>query len=133
MNKPPMSKTAWEKSAQTHFRKAEQSETSLKQTRRKERAADAAKTEKLRALRLAKEAQDKLAAETETPTNGSVKPAARPKQSKRGRSEDLLKRLQIGAEVTRSLATLFEMLLNWLARSEDGNSEEMASLLVKRR
>jgi hypothetical protein len=85
MNKPPMSKTAWEKSAQNHFRKAEQSETSLKQARRKERAADAAKTEKLRALRLAKEAQDKLAAETEAPTDAGAKPAARrPRQSKRG-------------------------------------------------
>jgi hypothetical protein len=84
MNKPPISKTAWEKSAQSHFRKAEQSETSLKQARKKERAADAAKTERLRALRLAKEAQDKLAAESEVPTNASVKPAARrPQQSKR--------------------------------------------------
>jgi hypothetical protein len=77
MNKPPMSKSAWEKSAQNHFKKAEQAETSLKQVRRKERAADAAKTEKLRALRLAKEAQDKLAAETEAQTNAGAKPAAR--------------------------------------------------------
>jgi hypothetical protein len=85
MNKPPVPKTAWEKSAQSHFRKAEQSETSLKQARKKERAADAAKTERLRALRLAKEAQDKLAAETEAQTNAGVKPVARrPQQSKRG-------------------------------------------------
>jgi hypothetical protein len=83
MNK--MSQTAWEKSAQMHFRKAEQGETSLKQALRKERAADADKTAKLRALRLAKEAQDKLAAETEAQTNGGVKSAARrPHQSKRG-------------------------------------------------
>jgi hypothetical protein len=82
MNKPPMSK--WEKSAQSHFKKAEQSETSLKQVLRKERAADAAKTEKLRALRLAKEAQDKLAAETEAQTNTDVKTAERrPRKSKR--------------------------------------------------
>ena len=85
MNKPPMSQTAWQKSAQSHFRKAEQSETSLKQARKKERAADAEKTAKLRALRLAKEAQDKLVAETEAQTNVGVKPAARrPQQSKRG-------------------------------------------------
>ena len=85
MNKPPAPKTAWEKSAQNHFRTAEQSETNLKQIRRKERAADAAKTEKLRALRLAKEAQDKLAAQTEGQTNENDKPAARrPKKSKRG-------------------------------------------------
>jgi hypothetical protein len=85
MNKTPMSKTAWEKSAQSHFRKAEQSETSLKQARRKERAADAAKTEKLRALRLAKEAADKLAAETEAQTSvGAKSPARGPQKSGRG-------------------------------------------------
>jgi hypothetical protein len=85
MNKPPTSKTAWEMSAQSHFKKAEHTETSLKQARRKERVADAVKTEKLRALRLAKEAQDKLAAETEAQTNVAAKPAARhPRKSKRG-------------------------------------------------
>jgi hypothetical protein len=85
MNKPPAFKTAWEKSAQNHFTKAEQTEMSLKQVRKKERAADAAKTEKLRALRLAKEAQDKLAADAEAQTNGTVKPAPRePRKSKRG-------------------------------------------------
>jgi hypothetical protein len=78
MNKPPAPKTAWEKSAQSHFRKADQTETSLKQVRRKERAADAAKTERLRALRLAKEAQDKTAAETEAQTDGREKPVAQP-------------------------------------------------------
>jgi hypothetical protein len=84
MKKP---KTEWEKSAQNYFRKAEQTETSLKQAHRKERAADAAKTEKLRALRLAKEAQDKLAAETEAQTNVGVKPVARSRKSKRSLSE----------------------------------------------
>jgi hypothetical protein len=83
MNKPPISKTVWEKSAQNHFKKAEQSETSLKQERRKERAADAAKTEKLRALRLAKEAEDKLAAGAEAQTSVGVKSPARGPQ-KRG-------------------------------------------------
>jgi hypothetical protein len=84
MNKPPMSQSTWEKSAQNHFRKAEQSEPLSKQARKKERAADAAKTAKLRALRLAKEAQDKLAAETEAQTSGGVKSTARrPQQSKR--------------------------------------------------
>ena len=83
MNKPPISKTVWEKSAQNHFKKAEQSETSLKQERRKERAADAAKTEKLRALRLAKEAEDKLAAGAEAQTSVGVKsPARAPQKSK---------------------------------------------------
>jgi hypothetical protein len=78
MNKPPAPKTAWEKSAQNHFKKAEQTEMSLKQVRRKERAADAAKTEKLRALRLAKEAQDKVAAEPEVQPNPGDKPEAQP-------------------------------------------------------
>ena len=83
MNKPPTSKTAWEKSAENHFRRAEQTETSLKQVRRKEREADAVKTERLRALRLAKEAQDELA--TEAQTNAGVKPTSRhPRKSKRG-------------------------------------------------
>ena len=85
MNKPPLSQSAWEKSAQSHFRKAQPSETSLKQARGKERAADAAKTERLRALRLAKEAQDKLVAETEGQTKAGVKSVARgTHQSKRG-------------------------------------------------
>ena len=85
MNKPPTSKTAWEKNAQSHFTNVEQTETSFKQVRRKGRAADAAKTEKLRALRLAKEAQDKLAADTEAQTNVGAKPAARaPRKTKRG-------------------------------------------------
>ena len=75
MNKPP---TAWEKSAENHFRKAEQTETNLKQVRRKERVADAAKTEKLRALRLAKEAKDKLAAEPEAQPPAGEKPDAQP-------------------------------------------------------
>jgi hypothetical protein len=85
MNKQPTLKTAWEQSAQTYFRKGEQTETNLKQVRRKERAADAVKTEKLRALRLAKEAQDKVAVETKARTNVGVKPVARhPRKSKRG-------------------------------------------------
>ena len=84
MNKPPISQTVWQKSAQIHFRKAEQSETSLKQARKKARAADAEKTAKLRALRLAKEAQDKLVAETEAQASVGMKSAARrPQQSKR--------------------------------------------------
>ena len=81
MNKPPMSQSSWEKSAQNHFRKAEQSETTLKQTRKKERAADAAKTAKLRELRLSKEAQDKLAAETEA--QGAKSKVQRSQPSKR--------------------------------------------------
>jgi len=50
-------------SAQTYFRKAEQSDELIKKTRRKEQAASAAKTANLRQLRLAKEAADKEEAE----------------------------------------------------------------------
>jgi hypothetical protein len=52
-----------EKNARKYFRKAEQGETLAKQALKKERAASEAKTAKLRELRLAKEAADKLAAE----------------------------------------------------------------------
>jgi len=48
-----------EKNAQKYFRKADQNDTLAKQSRKKERAADAAKTAKLRGLRLAKEQSDK--------------------------------------------------------------------------
>lgn len=52
-----------EKNAQKYFRKAEQSDTSAKQSLKKERSAIAANTARLRGLRLAKEAQDKEEAE----------------------------------------------------------------------
>lgn len=50
-------------SAQTYFRKTEQSDELIKKTLKKERAASAAKTANLRQLRLAKEAADKEEAE----------------------------------------------------------------------
>jgi hypothetical protein len=65
-----------EKGAQKYFKKEIQDETLAKQTRKKERAADAAKTAKLRALRLAKEAADKEATEMQTAKTGGV-PAKR--------------------------------------------------------
>jgi hypothetical protein len=71
-----------EKNAQKYFKKAgAQDETLAKQTRKKELAAAAAKTAKLRDLRLAKEradkeASDKLAAE-QPGTAAEAKPRKR--------------------------------------------------------
>ena len=48
------------KRAQNHFTASEQRDTLVKQEIEKERAASAAKTAKLKALRLAKEAEDKI-------------------------------------------------------------------------
>ena len=67
-----------QKGAQKYFTKTAPDDTLAKQTRKKERAAGAAKTAKLRGLRLAKEAADreeadKLAAETV----GTAPPARR--------------------------------------------------------
>ena len=62
------------KSAQSFFKKSEQAEITAKTLRKKERQAEAAKTAKLRTLRLEKEAADKKNAElaaqavTESPT-----------------------------------------------------------------
>jgi hypothetical protein len=64
------------KAAQTHFTQSEQRDKAIKQEIEKERAASAAKTARLRALRLAKEATEKEEAErrkaaapkTSTPT-----------------------------------------------------------------
>jgi hypothetical protein len=49
--------------AQTHFTASEQRDTLVRREIEKERAASTAKTAKLRALRLAKEAADKEAAD----------------------------------------------------------------------
>jgi uncharacterized protein (DUF2344 family) len=78
-----------EKNAQKYFRKAEQNETLAKQTRKTERQVHAAKTAKLRGLRLAKELADreeaeKLAAEEGTknadaPSRARAKRAAKVK------------------------------------------------------
>jgi hypothetical protein len=54
------SRDAARKRAQNHFTASEQRDVAVKQEIEKERAAIAAKTAKLRALRLAKEAVDKV-------------------------------------------------------------------------
>ena len=72
------------KNAQTYFRGRETDEAVAKQIRKKERAAEAAKTANLRRLRLEKEAADKevsdrLAAENggQPAKSGRRKPVAR--------------------------------------------------------
>ena len=65
-----------EKNAQKYFRKAEQSDTLAKQGRKTERQANAAKTAKLRGLRLAKELADKEEAEKLASEGGTKNPDA---------------------------------------------------------
>ena len=65
--------------AQKYFRKADQSEASVNQIRRTERQAAAAKTAKLRDLRLAKDEADKAAQIAES----ANKPEARPQTGKK--------------------------------------------------
>lgn len=60
---PPKPTDAARKAAQTHFTQSEQRDKAIKQEIEKERAATAAKTARLRALRLAKEAADREEAE----------------------------------------------------------------------
>ena len=60
---PPKPNDAARRAAQTHFTQSEQRDKALKQEIEKERAAVAAKTARLRALRLAKEATEREEAE----------------------------------------------------------------------
>ncbi len=73
------------KGAQNYFRRAEQDETTAKQIRKKERAAEAVKTENLRRLRLAKESADKEAADKAAAEHGGqpAKPARRAKSARK--------------------------------------------------
>jgi hypothetical protein len=71
--------------AQNHFAASEQRDTAVRQMIENERAAVAARTEKLRALRLAKEEADRLAAadapKSETPVKPRARRAARTKRT----------------------------------------------------
>lgn len=60
---PPKPNDAARRAAQTHFTQSEQRDRAIKQEIEKERAASAAKTARLRALRLAKEATEREEAE----------------------------------------------------------------------
>jgi hypothetical protein len=72
-----------QKGAQKYFRKTQDDETLARNTRKKERAADAVKTAKLRTLRLTKEAADKEAADKQAVENGVSAPSKRRPAMKR--------------------------------------------------
>ncbi|HXM00258.1 MAG TPA: hypothetical protein VN932_10035 [Rhizomicrobium sp.] len=80
MPSPSDSRDAARKRAQNHFTASEQRDVAVKQEIEKERAAVAAKTAKLRALRLAKEATDKIEADR-------VAAEAPPAKAKRSRAK----------------------------------------------
>lgn len=76
-------KNAARSRAQTHFAASEQRETAVRQMIENERAAVAARTEKLRKLRLAKEEADRVAAENAPkPAAAPAKPRARKRAAK---------------------------------------------------
>ena len=80
MPRPMQPRNAAQKSAQQYFKKTDlQPDALAKQLRKKERAAGAANTARLRELRLAKEAAEKQAADE----NGA---APRPKSVRAARS-----------------------------------------------
>ena len=63
MANPTDTRTLARNRAQTHFKSSEQRESAIRAEIEKERAAVDAKTAKLRALRLAKEAEEKVEAD----------------------------------------------------------------------
>jgi len=69
-----------QKGAQKYFTKAAQDDTLAKELRKKERSAMAAKTAKLRALRLAKEAADKEEADRLAGQKTDAAPSPKPKR-----------------------------------------------------
>jgi hypothetical protein len=82
-NPTPPSNNA-EKNAQKFFKKSEQNDTTAKRARKKERSDHAAKTAKLRDLRLAKEMVDKAEADKQAAEkSASMTDAQREKQRKR--------------------------------------------------
>ena len=82
MANPTEPQNAAQKNAQHYFRRAEHQPDALgKQVRKKERAASAANTARLRELRLAKEAADKEVADTSAAENTAAEPAPRRKRT----------------------------------------------------
>ena len=76
MTTPPDPRDAARGKAQKYFTQSEQRDTLVKQEIEKERAAVDAKTAKLRALRLAKEAADREAAEKLAAEQGAARAKA---------------------------------------------------------
>jgi hypothetical protein len=83
MNSPTDQRDAARGKAQKYFTQSEQRDTLVKQEIEKERAAIDAKTAKLRALRLAKEAVDKEAADKLEAEQAEARRKAPPKRGVR--------------------------------------------------
>jgi hypothetical protein len=79
--------------AQKYFRKADQAEASVNQMRRTERQATAAKTAKLRGLRLAKEEADKVVTDEQTTAEAATKPAAPAPRARAAKAKPAMKRM----------------------------------------
>ncbi|HEY2445192.1 MAG TPA: hypothetical protein VGI20_05575 [Rhizomicrobium sp.] len=87
MSDPSERREAVRRNAQSHFTHTERRDELVRQEIEKERAAVDAKTAKLKALRLAKEASEKVEADrlaVERAESGAAKPAARRKRVKAG-------------------------------------------------
>ncbi len=77
MSNSPRQRDAAMSRAQTHFQKAEQRDALVRTELEKERIATATKTAKLKALRLAREIEDKEAADRAAAEKAAAKPASR--------------------------------------------------------
>lgn len=77
---------AAQKRAQNHFTASEHRDALVKQEIEKERAATAAKTARLKALRLAKEADDKVEADRLAMIAAAAKAAAKPAAKSRAKA-----------------------------------------------
>lgn len=73
--------------AQKYFTQSEQRDTLVKQEIEKERAAVDAKTARLRALRLAKEAADREAAEKAAAENEKLRPKGPAKRARKSKAQ----------------------------------------------
>jgi hypothetical protein len=87
MSDPNERREAVRRNAQSHFTHTERRDELVRQEIEKERAALDAKTAKLKALRLAKEAVDKAEAERQATEHGKsgISPAKAPSRRKRAK------------------------------------------------
>ena len=83
MASPTKRQDATRRKASNYFAQAEQRDKLVRQEIDKERAASAAKTAKLRALRLAKEAADEEAEQKQASERAAAKASAEPLRRKR--------------------------------------------------
>jgi hypothetical protein len=81
LSPPPRDRDGARKKAQNYFLVREQRDSAIRQEINRERAATDAKTEKLRALRLAKEETDRAAAKLVAIDAPAAKPKSRARNS----------------------------------------------------